>query len=56
MLLMFSDGLGSKTSAAGYPGLQNRHPALMAGVLFRDFRRTRDDNTVLVAPIGGKRA
>ena len=52
-LLMFSDGLGTKTSLAAYPGLQNRNPALIAGVLYRDFARKRDDATVLLAPIGG---
>jgi hypothetical protein len=55
-LLMFSDGLASKTSPIGYPGLQNRHPAVAAGILYRDFSRKRDDATVMLAPIGGKRA
>lgn len=55
LLLMFSDGLITKTNTVGYPGLQNRHPALIAGVLFRDFSRHRDDATVMVAPIGGNR-
>lgn len=52
-LLMFSDGLVSKTSLTGYPGLQNRHPALAAGILYRDFSRRRDDATVLVAKMAG---
>jgi len=51
-LLMFSDGLTSKCSIAGYPGLQNRHPQLIAGLLYRDFGRGRDDATVLYAPLG----
>lgn len=55
-LLMYSDGLTTKTAPAGYPGLQSRHPALIAGVLFRDFSRRRDDATVMMAPVGGKRA
>jgi anti-sigma regulatory factor (Ser/Thr protein kinase) len=55
-LLMFSDGLASKTSPIGYPGLQNRHPAVAAGILYRDFSRKRDDASVMLAPIGGKRA
>lgn len=54
-LLMFSDGLVSKTSPTSYLGLQNRHPGLVAGVLYRDFSRKRDDATVLFAPLGGKR-
>lgn len=55
-LLMYSDGLSTKSSPAGYPGLQSRHLALAASVLFRDFSRRRDDATVMMAPVGGKRA
>lgn len=54
-LFMFSDGLTSKTSVSGYPGVQNRHPALVAGLLYRDFSRKRDDATILVAPLGRDR-
>jgi anti-sigma regulatory factor (Ser/Thr protein kinase) len=53
-LLMFSDGLTSKTGVGGYVGLQSRNPMLAAGVLYRDFGRKRDDATVVLAPIGGK--
>ena len=53
ILIMYSDGLGSKTALAGYSGIQTRHPALLAGLLYRDFNRKRDDATVLVANIGG---
>jgi len=49
MLLMYSDGLGSHTSPAAYPGLSLRDPALIAGVLYRDFARGNDDATVVVA-------
>lgn len=56
LLVMFSDGLSTKSSLTGYPGLQNRHPALIAAVLYRDFSRKRDDATVLVARIGGAEA
>jgi anti-sigma regulatory factor (Ser/Thr protein kinase) len=48
MLLMFSDGLTSQTRPDGYPGLAQRDPALTAGVLYRDFKRGRDDATVVV--------
>lgn len=48
-LIMHSDGLGTSWSLDKYPGLAGRHPALIAGVLFRDFARGRDDATVLVA-------
>ena len=47
-LVMHSDGVSSRWRADHYPGLLARHPALLAGVLFRDFARARDDATVLV--------
>jgi len=47
-LVMHSDGISSRWRAEAYPGLLARHPALLAGVLFRDFARARDDATVLV--------
>jgi anti-sigma regulatory factor (Ser/Thr protein kinase) len=53
MLLMYSDGLTSKCALAGYSGLQNQHPQIKAGLLYRDFSRRRDDATVLCAPLGG---
>jgi len=49
LLIMFSDGLTSKTGISAYTGLNGRHPVLIAGVLYRDFSRKRDDSTVLVA-------
>ena len=45
-LIMNSDGLKSQWRLDGYVGLQQRHPALVAGVLFRDFNRGSDDSTV----------
>jgi anti-sigma regulatory factor (Ser/Thr protein kinase) len=47
-LVMNSDGL-STWSMDKYPGLLMRHPSLMAGVLYRDHWRRRDDVTVFVA-------
>ena len=47
-LVMHSDGISSRWRADRYPGLLARHPALLAGVLFRDFAGDRDDATVLV--------
>lgn len=47
-LVMHSDGISSRWRAGQYPGLLARHPALLAGVLFRDFARVHDDATVLV--------
>jgi anti-sigma regulatory factor (Ser/Thr protein kinase) len=48
MLVMHSDGLQSRWTLETYPGLRQRHPAVIAGILFRDFCRGRDDVTVLV--------
>lgn len=55
VLLMFSDGLASKASVTAYTGIQGRHPALIAGVLYRDFARKRDDVTVMVARMEDER-
>ncbi|MBW4690970.1 MAG: SpoIIE family protein phosphatase [Lyngbya sp. HA4199-MV5] len=49
LLIMHSDGLGSQWKLDRYPGLSQKHPSLIAGVLYRDFHRDRDDVTVLVA-------
>jgi anti-sigma regulatory factor (Ser/Thr protein kinase) len=48
LLVLHSDGVGSRWDLAEYPGLSTRHPALIAGVLHRDFSRGRDDATVVV--------
>ncbi len=48
LLVMHSDGLSSQWHFDRYPGLRPRHPGVIAGVLYRDFRRERDDVTVLV--------
>jgi anti-sigma regulatory factor (Ser/Thr protein kinase) len=48
VLVMHSDGVSARWSLAKYPGLQGRHPAVIAGVLFRDHARVRDDATVVV--------
>lgn len=47
LLLLHSDGLASRWSLDAYPGLEQAHPALVAGVLYRDFYRGRDDVSVL---------
>jgi anti-sigma regulatory factor (Ser/Thr protein kinase) len=48
VLVMASDGLGTRWSLGDYAGLAARHPALVAGVLYRDHSRGRDDVTVVV--------
>jgi anti-sigma regulatory factor (Ser/Thr protein kinase) len=49
LLLMHSDGLATHWNLKRYAGLKSRRPGLIAGVLYRDNKRTRDDVTVLVA-------
>jgi anti-sigma regulatory factor (Ser/Thr protein kinase) len=49
LLLMHSDGLTTRWNLNRYAGLAARHPSLVAGVLYRDNNRNRDDVTVLVA-------
>ncbi|HVQ76878.1 MAG TPA: ATP-binding SpoIIE family protein phosphatase [Candidatus Binatia bacterium] len=48
LLVLHSDGLVSHWTLDRYPGLAARHPWLVAGVLYRDFRRGRDDISVVV--------
>lgn len=49
LLVMHSDGLASHWRLDQYAGLAQRHPGLIAGVLYRDHKRPRDDVTVLAA-------
>lgn len=48
ILVMHSDGLTSRWDLSGYSGLLARHPAVIGGALFRDYRRQRDDASVVV--------
>jgi hypothetical protein len=48
VLIMHSDGIATHWDLERYPGLLARDPSLIAGVLYRDFMRGRDDATVLV--------
>lgn len=49
MLILHTDGLGSRWNLEDYPGLASRHPSLIAGVLYRDHTRGNDDVTIVVA-------
>jgi serine phosphatase RsbU (regulator of sigma subunit) len=49
VLLMHSDGIATHWNLDRYPGIVRRHPSLIAGALYRDHKRGRDDVTVLVA-------
>jgi len=48
LLIMHSDGVSARWELDQYPGLRMRHPAVIAGVLYREHRRERDDATILV--------
>jgi anti-sigma regulatory factor (Ser/Thr protein kinase) len=47
LLIFHSDGLATHWNLGDYPGLATRHPGLIAGVLYRDHERGRDDVTVV---------
>jgi anti-sigma regulatory factor (Ser/Thr protein kinase) len=47
-LVIASDGISATWDVNAYPGLVNRSPQLLAGILLRDFARSSDDATVLV--------
>jgi anti-sigma regulatory factor (Ser/Thr protein kinase) len=48
VLIMHSDGLTANWQLDRYPGLMQHHVALIAGVLYRDCKRGRDDSMVVV--------
>jgi anti-sigma regulatory factor (Ser/Thr protein kinase)/serine/threonine protein phosphatase PrpC len=48
VLVLHSDGLQSRWDLLSYAGLIAKHPAVIAGALLRDFRRQRDDASVVV--------
>ena len=48
LVIFCSDGLTSHLRLERYNGLLNRHPMLIAGVIYRDFSRQRDDATAIV--------
>ncbi len=47
-VLLHSDGLSTRWDMAHYPGLAASHPSLVAGILYRDHRRGRDDASIVV--------
>ncbi|HEY1810094.1 MAG TPA: SpoIIE family protein phosphatase [Acidobacteriaceae bacterium] len=48
MLVLHSDGVQPKWDLSSYAGLVTRHPAIIGAALLRDFRRQRDDASVVV--------
>jgi anti-sigma regulatory factor (Ser/Thr protein kinase) len=55
LLVMHSDGLATRWNLEDYAGLLARDPAIVAGVLYRDYTRGRDDVTVLAASLEPRR-
>jgi anti-sigma regulatory factor (Ser/Thr protein kinase) len=49
LLIMHSDGVGTRWTLSRYPELIRMHPLLVAGVLYRDFARGSDDATIAVS-------
>ena len=47
LVVLHSDGLTAQWDPGTYPGLLQRHPAVIAGVIYRDFFRPRDDATIV---------
>jgi anti-sigma regulatory factor (Ser/Thr protein kinase) len=48
LLILHSDGIGTRWDLAAWPGLANQPAVVIAAVLYRDFARRRDDATVVV--------
>jgi len=48
LVILHSDGIQTQWDLKAYPGLLARTPAIVAGILMRDFIRRRDDAMVLV--------
>jgi anti-sigma regulatory factor (Ser/Thr protein kinase) len=53
LLVMHSDGIQTRWTLESYPGLLSSHPGIIAAVLLRDFKRGRDDATVVALKYGG---
>lgn len=51
LVILHSDGIGTSWTLSKYPGLSRCHPSVIAGVIYRDFVRARDDATILVAKV-----
>jgi hypothetical protein len=56
LLVVHSDGLSGRWDLARYPGLSLRDPSVVAGVLYRDFSRGRDDAIVVVVRAAARTA
>lgn len=47
LLVAATDGVTTRWALDAYPGLEGRHPSIVAGILYRDFSRGRDDVTIV---------
>jgi hypothetical protein len=47
--VLHSDGISTHWSLSDYPGLAQHDPAIITGVVYRDFARGNDDATIVVA-------
>jgi len=56
LLVMHSDGLSGRWDLTRYPGLSFRDPSVVAGVLYRDYSRGRDDSLVVVVRAAARMA
>ena len=56
LLVVHSDGLSARWDLSRYPGLAVRDPSVVAGVLYRDFSRGRDDALVVVVRAASRMA
>jgi anti-sigma regulatory factor (Ser/Thr protein kinase) len=56
LLVMHSDGISTKWRFEQYPGLEQKAPATIAGLIYREAVRGRDDATVLVARLNSHEA
>jgi anti-sigma regulatory factor (Ser/Thr protein kinase) len=48
IMVMHSDGISTSWNLDKYSGLMRHHPGVIAGLLYRDFSRGRDDATAVV--------
>ncbi|HET6983298.1 MAG TPA: ATP-binding SpoIIE family protein phosphatase [Myxococcaceae bacterium] len=53
LLILHSDGIGTRWSLDATPELRSKHPSLVCGLLYRDHARPRDDATVLAVRYQG---
>lgn len=51
IVILHSDGVSSRWQIGDYAGLEQQHASIIAGVIYRDFKRGRDDAAVAVARV-----